>query len=131
MDWKTILIVNLIAQAIVFVYNFFLTYDAVYPGSAIAANISHSKASHGAFEAFIFILQGLLLGSIFYTVKRERERVRKWGGVWRIMAILIFAFLGTWQGWISFLVMIPLWQDAVWNNACQGWDMTAVIQGIS
>jgi hypothetical protein len=36
--------------------------------------------------------------------------------------------LGTWELWII-AVIEPLWRRVVFNNACQGWDISATLQG--
>jgi hypothetical protein len=37
--------------------------------------------------------------------------------------------VGSWPIWVSALIDF-IWQNVVWDNACHGWDLMAVLEGI-
>ena len=126
----------IIIELVFFLFQYFDVYSDVYPGSRVAQNLSGGKGT--AFEFFkwaICWLSGVLTvpAGIYLAV----YGVGLVGKLNVCLATLIAVpwtglclFLGSWQMWI-FWMMLPLWSNAVWNNACNGWDGYAILQGIS
>lgn len=104
------------------------TYKEVYPGSMLAANIELNSHTATAFCAFIWIF--VFASTIFnwYIV-----------GMWFLkldnfcLTFILFyplSALGALGFWLFFVIQI-VWQGNVWSNACNDWDISAVVQGAS
>lgn len=120
-------------------FNYFECYQSVYPGSKVAANINRTGSSGTAFEVFKWMICCVCLAlTVPLAILLLRLGVRFVSNKFPRWAVVLFAilwipicfFLGTWQCWISFLVE-PLWKIHVYDTACQGWDMSADLQGVS
>lgn len=120
-------------------FNYYYSYQSVYPGSKVAANINRTRSSGTAFEVFKWMICSAsvaLTGSLAVLLLIFGARlVDKIFPRWVIVPFATFwvplcVFLGTWQVWISFL-LVPVWTDHVYSTACHGWDMSANLQGVS
>lgn len=119
---------------ICFLFIYYDEYCSVYPGSKIAYNVSKGGVSLPIFRYLICILVGLyLFYGAMYVWGKGTSVVAKRCGLWIAIpfAIVWFGvcgFLGTWQGWISY-VITPLWQNSVLESACNGWDLSIMLAG--
>ena len=117
-------------QFSVAVYAFYYCYEHVYPGSKIAAVID---VKYNVFHLFYWTF--VVFASIFnfvicsWVYRCTTGPIKRWFPCYPFVATVIFCVVGSWPLWVAALVEL-IWQNVVWNNACQGWDITAVLQGV-
>ena len=115
------------------------SYANIYPGSKFAANILLNNSTWKAWEAFywIFVICAtvcnimLLFTDWYKRLWRLGQKLRSgcliciWFG---LLPLLTFLALSG-AIWMTYLIR-SLWKGNAWNNACQGWDITAVVTGV-
>lgn len=116
------------------------SYSDIYPGSELAAHILRNTSTWGAWFAFYWIFTifacicnvSLLFTDQWKWFWRLSEKL-KFGWlirVWRMVLVLVVIGLIFGPIWVTYLIR-GLWSNSVWNSACSGWDITAVIQAVS
>lgn len=127
-------------ELVFFLFNYYAIYSEVFPGSTVANNLSGGGGT--AFTVFQWMIcwcsGGLTAPAGIYLavigIKGVAEGLGD--GIGTCIACIIALpwigiclFLGTWQMWIYWLGT-AVWSNSVWNNACNGWDGYALLQGI-
>jgi hypothetical protein len=128
-----IIIAVICIEVIVFFFVYYYCYRFVHPGSKPAANIN---ASHDAFNVFKWILSALVLWFNVAIVLSLILPTCGGGPGMATKAIKLYALalatvlLTSWGFWLSWPLEM-LWHNAVWNDACQGHNIMAVLQGVN
>lgn len=134
-----IIFIPLVLEMMFFLFNYYESYQAVFPGSKVAANINKTSSSATAFEVFKWMICSFsLLITIpiaFALFAAAIKPIHKKFGIlcaipFGVVLFAIFGSLATWQFWITWVVT-PVWTDHVFDNACNNWDVAAVLQGVS
>jgi len=119
-----------------FLFIYYEAYPSVYPGSKTAATINKGGLALWIFQ-YGFCYFGLLVTlpfGFYFAIYGIGFVYKKFGlGVAIPFGIVWFGvcmFLATWQMWLEF-VFTPIWTNNVLNSACQGWDMSIMLAGIS
>jgi hypothetical protein len=137
--WGWIISGVIVLEVIFVLLNYYDCYQSIYPGSTVAAAINRTVATGTVFNVFKgmicsggvaitgTVLVMLLIRGMRYGVKL----FPRWIVIsFAIICLPVLIFLGTWQGWISFMLK-PVLTNYVYNTACQGWDISADLQGVS
>jgi hypothetical protein len=141
-----------VLHVIAAVYLYYVCYISVHPGSKIAANINtgskvasniitgpteygNTTTGGAAFRVIYFILAlvltvfNFILVSNRYFINGEFDDLR-WP--WFLLPCGAVVALGgiSVMFWAMFAVRIP-WQNHVFANACEGWQVMALLNGIT
>src|SRR2546423_11463644 len=126
----------LVVQAGLLLFAYYSCYDFVYPASKIASNINSSSGwfvmARWAF-ATITLVPNCIVGLKAFlllpkSLPKGMPRSLKWIAciAWPTFCVWIC----TWGLWLSWPVG-ELWHKYVWDHVCDGWDIEAVLDGIS
>lgn len=117
-------------QVAIAAYTYYYCYEHVYPGSKTATVIDRSYSVfhfvYWASVAFAIIFNFVLS---FLVCCYAVGPIQRWFPCYRLAGAVMLCVVGSWPIWISALID-SIWQNAVWDNACHGWDITAVLEGI-
>ena len=128
----------IILQVVCVLFNYYEAYANVYPASEVAGNIRWTTASSNAFTTFRWIFALLSMGLVgvpaIYLLQSVFKKVCKSYGLCVAVpfGVVLFVFLGILTLWPSYLsrVIMVIWRHRIWNEVCDGWDITAVLHGI-
>src|SRR5579859_4726267 len=124
------------------------SYRVIYPGSRIAATILRTRPIEHVWTAFYWILavvaayyNMILLGQYTWKIRglmpwtRWLNRDVRWywfmlGIILQFLSWLVLFDLAFGPFWVAFPIR-TIWQILAWPGACNGWDIDAVITGVS
>jgi hypothetical protein len=124
------------AQAVLLVFAYYSCYDFVYPASKTASIINSSSGwfimGRWAFAAMSLVPNSIVTLKLFLLLPRKLPKWMSAPIKWSILLawVSICGWLCTWGLWLTW-PLGELWHKAVWNNACDSWDITAVLDGIT
>jgi hypothetical protein len=130
LQWRVIMTticLNLICAA----YQSVDSYSQVYPDSKIAANILLNNHTKSAWTAFYWIFAICAVGfnmSIIILLPFGWFRSR-WQCPFLCLLIIVVPAL-VFAPFYAAVIIRDIWGDVAWTNACNGWDITAVVQGV-
>jgi hypothetical protein len=123
-------------QAVLLLFAYYSCYDFVYPASKTASIINSSSGwfvmGRWAFAAVSLVPNSMVGLKIFLLLPRKIPKrmtgTFKWSAL--ILWLVFCVWVCTWGLWLSWPIG-ELWHKSVWEHGCQGWDIEAVLDGIS
>jgi len=110
-------------ESVAFLINYYYCYDSVYPGSKPAAMLNKNWT---AYIIFKWIAGLLTVPATFALAPVVLWPILILGE--SCLLLYLWGAISTWGFWVSW-PMEYIWHKAVWNGACQGWNITAILQG--
>lgn len=132
--WIIFTIAIICTQVAQFLITFYYCYDYVYPGTKLSQRLNDLEALSAIKWSLAFLLlpPNLFAATMLFRLasKTFDTRIRFLAvsllPIWFLLCVLV----GTWGFWIAW-PMGSIWHWKVWNDACNGWDLLAVLEGVS
>ena len=132
--WFIFTIAIICTQVAQFLITYYYCYDYVYPGTKLSQSLNDLEALTAIKWSLAFLL---LPPNLFAAIMLFRLAIKTLDARIRFLVVsllpvwfLLCVLLGTWGFWIAWPVG-SIWHRKVWNDACNGWDLLAVLEGVS